>query len=710
MANDHTLTLPIDASGIEDRSDIKALKAVLIDSAGAVQSAPVKLSREGQAQATFKLQGPNAARILVGPAEASDEQMQGLQTLAVDVPLRAWAGKTTLELAPLLVRPFYWHWWRRWCRTFTIRGRVLCPDGSPVPGAVVCANDVDRFWWWCSEEQVACATTDADGVFSMSFRWCCGWWPWRWWSTRHWRIDPSISERIAEALQRNPKLPPLPPPGPVPELGLFDALLARDGVPTGPAAAPIDDPAALDGLRLRVLEQLPAIPSLEVHRIWPWAPWHPWWDCTPDINFKITQNCGQGEVVILDEGCADTRWNIPTTLDVTLVTSDDACCVHPRDPRCPHGECLVLSHICDDLVSTIGGNIGAAPAPEGYRSPGAIATHGDRPYAGIVPVKGVCGDWIDYYEFEMSTDGMTWNALPPNSTGGFTHVWFNPAGPPWFVPVGFNFANVDGKWVIESLAHWESVHGAKIWVGDITTLLRWKTTTPSSPTGPTALFADDTYYLRLKAWKEAGGNLSNPSYPTLCGTNDENQVVVTLDNRMVGPGAGHPTTPDHPCVGVHLCTTEPDTDFVAIRINGNPVGPCAIVDGQTGTLEIDFLAHDPDGHLAYYSLHALWGENNSRNLLSPVLVPSGNLTRLSAAQAGPSYGAARAGSTAENTPAATAPTWHGGTMRLTIGNIREAFPDPCCYLLDLRTYKRTIDSCDDDYEHNNRSTFTFTVT
>ena len=111
-----------------------------------------------------------------------------------------------------------------------------------------------------------------------------------------------------------------------------------------------------------------------------------------------------------------------------------------------------------------------------------------------------------------------------------------------------------------------------------------------------------------------------------------------------------------------------------------------------------------------YTLHALWGENNSRNLLNPALVPSGTLSRIIAAQAGPNYGAARAGTTPENMPAAVAPTWHGGRMRLTVTNIREAFPDPCCYLLDLRAYKRTIVNCDEDYDHRNRSTLTFTVT
>jgi len=51
---------------------------------------------------------------------------------------------------------------------------------------------------------------------------------------------------------------------------------------------------------------------------------------------------------------------------------------------------------------------------------------------------------------------------------------------------------------------------SKLWVGDITRLINWRTTVPSSPTGPTALFADGTYRLRLRGWRETPGGLVVP--------------------------------------------------------------------------------------------------------------------------------------------------------------------------------------------------------
>lgn len=698
----HRLVVPLDAAGVEGFTPDQRLKVVFVGADDVVRAETVALGKDGRGSVTFALDRPLSGRVLVGPADASDDDLQGMQTLAADVGVRAWRQAAELTLAPIVISSYYWHWWPRWCRRFTIRGRVVCPDGNPVPYAQVCAYDVDRWWWWLSEQEVGCATTDASGSFEIAFTWCCGWRPWWWFARRFWRVDPHIAERISTALRDEAQLPPLPRPGPRPDLKVFDALLQRDGVPTASKGA--FDAGRVEALRPKLLDRLPHVPDLEALRIWPWWPWRPWSDCTPDITFKVTQNCGSGDVVVLDESPSQARWNVPTTLSVTLVTDDNACCVHPRHPGCLDAGCIALTQICDDLLDTVGGNLGAPAAPAGYRDPGVVATHGDRPYAGTVAIKGVCADWVDYYEFEWSTDGTTWNAMPPAAAGGVTFVYVTDHAP-WFIPVQLNFGLLDGRWVVESLGHWESVNGTGLnilgWVGDATTLINWRTD---------ALFPDGTYYLRLRAWQLVGGSLVDPTYPEQCGTGAENRVVVRVDNRTVGAGSGHPTGPGHTCGGagnVHLCTTEPDTDFVAVRVNGAQIGACSIVDSsEGGTLEIDFLADDPDGHLAYYTLNAYWGENEGHSLLT---LPSATLSRLSAAQAGPTYYDARAGIRPENTPAASAPVWEGGTMRLTVTNLHEAFPEPCAYLLDLRAWKRTIVSCDDQFPHGNRSTFTFTV-
>ncbi|WP_322750477.1 MULTISPECIES: hypothetical protein [unclassified Frankia] len=714
--HEFVLVVPLDASGIEGFSPEQQVKVLVTDCGRTSVSVVADLNSDGHGQAILRLpESPAGARIHLGPSGVADEDLPGLQTMTVSLSSRLLpeAKGQVVRLEPIRIPSFYWYQWLRWCRRFTVRGRLLCPDGSPVPGATVCAYDVDWWWWWCTDQQVGCATTDVHGAFEITFTWCCGWWPWWWWARRLWRVEPGLAEKITAALGAGTDIV-LPPPQPRPTLDMFDTVLARDGVATAMPTEAVD-PARLDSLRARLLERLPAVAELERLRVWPWLPWHPWWDCSPDLIFRATQSCDGQERMVLDESCLSARPDVPTTLNVTLVANDSACCAHRPPCGCGDAECLVISHACGDLMATIGGNVGASPMPAGYRSPGVVSTAGDRPYAGTVALHGVCGDWMDYYEFEWSDNaGLSWHVMPAGAAGGFTLTYYDLPTQSWN-PVSFAFTTISGRLVVESRAHYEATHSpgswgvTRVWVGTTDLLMNWVTAVPSAPTGPTALFGDGTYRLRVRAWDFVGGDLENPRIPPLCGSDEENRVVLTLDNRMVGPGAGHPTTASHPCgpATVHLCTAEPDTQIIDVRLGGEPATPCSIIRAHDGTtVDIEFLANDPDGHLAYYTLHALYGNNGVVDLLA---APSATLTRVAAAQVGPTYGDARAGATAQNIPAAVAPVWNGGRMRLTIANLRDAFPQSCCYLLELRAWKRTIDSCDGSFSQGNYSVFTFTV-
>lgn len=714
-----TLLVPLDASGVEGVEPGQEVKVALLSSNDETRVETVKLGKEGQGRATFRFdERPGSLRVVVGPESAADDELAGLQTLTRSVSARAWRDEDRLTLATIRITPWYWYWWRRWCRTFTVRGRLVCPDGRPVPGAEVCAYDVDRFWWWCSTQQVGCGTTDANGNFEIEFRWCCGWWPWWWWRLRSWRLDPALAERIVPVLQRLPELEKIPTPGPRPDPAVFDRLLAHEGVLTR-QPAPVLEPARLAVIRERLVRRLPDAPELARLRIWPWWPWRPWWDCTPDLIFRATQRCLGRETVVVDEGCDDARWNVPQTLTVTLVASADACCITDCGQECPEGDCVVITHACDDPVYAIGGNPGSPPGPDGYRNPGIVANYGDRPYGGTVSLRGQFGAAadVDYYELEWSGDGgTTWNAMPPAAAGGFTRVYYGPevgtSDPADFHAVPFAFNAVDGRNVVESREHFEAANdpaswgSTRFWITNRDRLALWRTLNN---------FADGTYALRIRSWNLVGGSLTNSRILPLCDTEDDNGIILTVDNRVVGAGSGHPTASDHPCGPgtVHTCTTEPDTDVIDVRlVRGGVVlpaiGACGEVTVEPGDkLRVDFLAHDPDGHLAYYTLRAHYGENDVVNLLglgSATLTPLAGAAVPPAAQVGPGYGAAR--SPAQG---ASAPVWAGGAMRLEV-DAQEAFERTCCYLLRLRAFKRTIVSCDDDYPHRNVSEYSFMVT
>jgi hypothetical protein len=735
-----SITVPLDASGIPDLDPKQAVKVLLTSRGKPVSSKSVTFDRQQQAKVAFNVDSSaSGLRVIVGPHDATDEDLLGLQTIGVDVPLRRFLGKEQFLLPVIRIPPYYWYWWLRWCRSFTIRGRVLCADGSAVPGAVVCAYDVDAWWWWWSTQQIGCATTDATGSFSISFRWCCGWWPWWWWYTRHWYVEPAIAGQILRALQREPRVVKPPIPDPVPDLRIFDALLGapqlagraaagiRDGglsrianssamramaADAGRRSATAVDPARLDGLRERLAEVLPEVPALQSLHLWPWWPWQPWWDCNPDVIFRATQQCGGAEQIIVGETIFDTRWNIPTALDVTLTASSDACCVATND--CIEGECIALTTVCGVDEANVGGNSGAAATPVGYAFPNVVANWGDAPFAGEVDIHGTpqCLSGVDYYEIEFSADGgATWAAVPPPALGTISRIYHDfDLGAD--VTVTFSAqVPIGGHNVYETIEHYEAGHTPtdfstlhKVWLSaNFDVVIPWRTA---------GNFGDGTYTLRVIGWDEAAGVLSNRRVLPVCETTTQAQITVTLDNQALFSGPD--PDPNNPCGGpIHFCTDEPQTDIVDARIvrpdgTKETVGPCGGVKIAAGDLfEVDFIAYDAQGHLASYSLRLTYGANQLGDILATsgvTLNPlvGGAFGAPAASQVGPGYAAAR------NMQGATAPVWTGGAITLSVP-ATAVFPESCCYQLRLDATNRTIVDCGSS-SHSNASERSFQVT
>jgi hypothetical protein len=267
----YSLEVTLDAKQIEDRKADQPLQVVVQDVKGMLHTSPITITtKDHRSAVSFSFtEHPGSLRVLVGPADATPEEMVGLQTIAVDVPARQWANQAALRLPPIIIPPYYWYWWLVWCRTFVIHGRVLCPDGSPVPGATVCAFDVDWFLFWNSSQQIGYTTTDINGAFTLRFRWCCGWWPWWWWRSRYWQLDPLLIERIAPVLQRNPDLNGLLQPKAQPVLADFREFLGAEAAHLGNGDI---NPAVLSALREPVLKRLPPSSELEKLLIWPWYP------------------------------------------------------------------------------------------------------------------------------------------------------------------------------------------------------------------------------------------------------------------------------------------------------------------------------------------------------------------------------------------------------------------------------------------------------
>ncbi|HZF11883.1 MAG TPA: carboxypeptidase-like regulatory domain-containing protein [Thermoanaerobaculia bacterium] len=702
------LQVALDASQIKDLKPDSKIKVVTKDGNGALASQIVTLGGTGgkgaKPVATFPFaKPPGTVQVAVGPADATDEELFGLQTLTTAVSAHEWTQATVLR--ELAITPHYWAHWLLWCRTFTIHGRVVCANGQPVPGARVQAFDVDFWWWWSSLQQVGpTVTTDANGQFTITFRWCCGFLPWWWWSRRIWRLETVLAEAITPVLERDPQLRGLALPSPRPSLQSFNALLQAktpgQPVPAATASplarAEVLQPEILAGLQPQLAKRIAAPPAVERLRLWPWFPWQPWFDCSPDIIFRVTQDCNVPGTVIVNETVWNTRFDIPTNLNVTLTANDKACCrpIHPSDP---HETCALVMDACGIPVNSIGDNP-PAPPPQPYSALAGYAYPGsqDRPFGGAVRIDGLTGG-VDYYLFQWSTDGgASWNDMPAAADGGFSRLAWTP--PSQFDWIGFPFTTIDGRLVIETRQHYESTHPVPAWnvqrywmTSDYFTLFYWLTENN---------FADGTYRLRAKGYTLSGSKLVNEVILPLCSTKNQNGIILTIDNRFVNPVC--------PSNTVHLCTTEPSTEIVAVHINGVEAKACAQIDAtKGGPLVIDFVAYDPDRHLDAYSLIATYGNSLFVNLLTApgaVLTPSPvPASAPPALQVGPAYAQAVA-------QGAVRPYWAGGAIRLTIPDLHKVFTEPCCYQLELRAYKRTIVSCNGGDPHQNLSELSFMVT
>lgn len=754
---EYRLTVTLDVSDVEQLrenrpQDLHVVGRLTDDT---LQTAPVELGdAEGTAELTFDDE-PGAVGVYVGPTEVTPDELVKTQTLTENIPAQRWVETPEIDLDPIRIPPYYWDWWLRWCRTFTVRGKLTCPDGSPVPGATVCAKDVDSWFVWQSTQEVGCDTTDLDGTFEIEFRWCCGFWPWWWWQHRTWRPDDHLAELI-EAATRDVRELSLAKSGNRPALTVFDDLLEDAPIPVDEPVAELD-PDRLEQIRTDLVERLPRAPELRELGVWPWAPWQPWYDCRPDLIFEATQD----GTVVLDQDVGDTMWDVSTSENVTLVTNDDAICGGDggcQEPPCPGGECITVSGVCGVAINKIGGNRDAATtlALEGYANPkptiGTGATSVDRPFAGRVFLMRNFETTIDYVELEYH-DGSGWTPVPRDGLSDFEIGYIHVTGGTFTFPdARFEVTDIGGRWVVPTRERYEDTH-SPLWRAEADR---------NGPGGPAPnadwwgshqnrLFAidstyfsnnfgDGTYRFRLQGYEDVDPSDDEVELEDLgpvkrCfdeeddqdGPADPVEVVLTFDNRRKVNVHSHPhrTSPAGSGSGtVHRPYVEPDTSIEAVRLtdaDGNPVdvpvdeeGECPSVERTDGGyLEIDFIARDPVsgdnpvGHLSHYTLHATYGRSNSRNLLTQ---PSCEIDPQVSGSAYTGYKDSASPPDSKGSygravdQGASRPGWAGGEYTLRM-KVDEAFPKDCCYQLVLKARKRTIANCHTGWPHRNRSEY-----
>jgi hypothetical protein len=662
---------------------------------------------------------PCPVRLLVGPNIEFLAALGG-DAVSMEIDLsparegdKGAAKAAMASLERLVITNDIYARWLILCRTYVLRGRVVCRQwrfnpqthrwefcDSPVPGATVEAYDVDHFLWWYRRDIIKSAVTDAAGNFVITFRWCC----WRWlpWLVPNWTIDPDLfAKLLAKFNERHITLPPVPPePDPV-----FLQALAAAAAGTNAAAGAmvatrpslLDAPASADALR-RLL------PDLDLgSRIF--CPPNQIDDCSPDVVFRVTQPCDGRINVIYSETNAQTRWNIPTSLNVTLVANDLACCIPScRDPECP--ECIVIESVACTPTAVIGDTAGP-PDLRGYAYAGSML---DRPFYGALPFHGGVGWDVDYLQVQTSFNGGAWTNLLAPVFAGYGRSYWNGAA--W---IGVNFPVVikSGRSVIMTRKHFEDLNpliprfgGAVLW-NDYTTLFVFDTY-DTSVIPNVARIADGLYQFRFVGYDtDAADDLRLASERVLptCGQQRDEMVYVRLDNRSMVPHL----VPGIPCTAVHACNAEPDCYVRSICINeglsdAHCITPCEIISlRDNDTLTIHFTATCPstatDGHLGGYSMAAYYGASASFAIGNGV---AGTFQSDVSFPVGPDYANALA------QDPSIRPHWFGGDYKVTLKGTD--FPLCCAYLIDLFAWKRTTNGCSDPmWVHNNRYQVSFTV-
>lgn len=603
--------------------------------------------------------------------------------------------------------------WILCCRLYTIRGRVVCRNwqydpvtqhyrfcDAPVPGATVEAYDVDHWFFWYHRDLIKTAVTDVAGNFVIQFRWCCL--NWRPWLASNWAVDPDLFTRVQELVGKaGLRLPPVPP-GPDPDPYYLEQILSEANLAPGSRRVAIpgvlSEPVSAESL-LRVF---PASPELAALHVWPW------WDlqdCAPDVVFRVTQLCGNKLEVIHTETNAQTRWNIPTTLGVTLLANRLACCLPTcRDPECP--ECLKVTFV--GCRST--DQIGVTAGPPDLRGYGLVASSADQPFYGDLRIRGAVGSDVDYFKVQVSRNGGAWSDLPEPAFEGYSRSYWDTttmvaAPPPAFTPMPKS-----GQTVMITRRHYEELHpaiprfgGSVIW-NDYDTLFSFNTL--ANP----ALTPDALYELRFVGYSaDAADNLiagSERLLPT-CGQAHTESVFVRIDNQA----QIHPvSTPLHPCGSgsIHACTNEPDCYIRKICVNeATPaaycIAACDIIRlSASDTLTIHFSATVPmtaeDGHLGGYSMRAEFGVSQVFYIGTGT---HGTFAADPTFEVGPDYASAL-------TQGAPRPHWYGGDYKVTLHG--SDFDKCCAYIVRLRAWKRTTDGCaDPQWVHANEFEVAFTI-
>ncbi len=291
----------------------------------------------------------------------------------------------------------------------------------------------------------------------------------------------------------------------------------------------------------------------------------------PDVIVRISQKVDGTTPAVLDEEPASARWNLANGATLSLVVAGDALC-HAPVSSAPHNADFVFTRI--GAIPTAEIDCRGDIASSGYAHKSTTtAVNGDytnQPFGATMDVFGFFGSLsgVNRYRIQYSTDGATFKDL----TAPLWDYYYEPATYTWksesMGPV--SHAGTDHLY---KLPYVERPTSAWAWFNRLAVV-------------DSRALLDGVVKFRVIGYAWDGTTLA-ASPPTLHIDAAYGAIRLRIDN------------------------TPPTYRINSVWRNGVAVAPCAFVQlvNPTDVLEVRFTAQDASGHLAKYSLNAMYGHN-----------------------------------------------------------------------------------------------------
>jgi hypothetical protein len=318
------------------------------------------------------------------------------------------------------------------------------------------------------------------------------------------------------------------------------------------------------------------------------APFHHGAHPRPNVILKVSQKVGGVTTYIYSENPAtDTRVAIADVVTVTLKANGSLVTTNPPPSPMPAGDQFIFTRVGNIVTGSISQTNGYAypnegPGPYPYPTADSDLPFGSTLWIGAWFGAGLILLGAQYYQVQWAPGIQAASGPGP---------WTDIADP------------LSNQYFDFPTENWVSVSMGPMTVGGVSNLYQL----PSNPTTTPWAFPD--LIAQLDSTKLPIGQV------TLRAVGYDGAVVPAIIGGTAAIWNATYVDPAYGSLKLQIDNTPPDMVAIAHQAitDAGPVSACGTAklgNLNTNFLEIDFSAHDSNGHLRLYQVDAIWGNNN----------------------------------------------------------------------------------------------------